>query len=508
MDIETELGTIFSQRSSGPFLFLGSGFSRRYIGLENWEDLLAKFCLNKKPYAFYRGSADNNIPLAAKLIAEDFHNLWWEAPEYEQSRVDHAASVKNKTSALRFEICKYLKEKVKDHHLDDNIKHEVEILRTCDVDGIITTNWDQFIEEIFPDYKVYTGQQELLFSNTLNIAEIYKIHGSCSNPNSLILTNDDYADYNNRNAYLASKLITIFVEHPVVFIGYSITDNNVRELLKSISLCIGKENLEKLRDNLIFIDRNEPDSGPTTETSYLQFDSVQIPVKVVKTRDFSPVYSAISQFERRLPARVLRFCKEQVYEIVKTQEPDKKIAVINYEDINNSNDVEIVFGIGVLNKLGEKGYSAINSENIYEDFVFDEEKYNPQQLIEITIPNLPKNTKFIPIFKYLRKIGITSLNDYHEKGLELDKFVKRELQEFTNGSAAAFAKHAHLPYKEFLNQATESEIFSLSPLFTNIDLVVLHQFLKDNFHKYINDRYKYQFRKLITFYDWKKYGIK
>jgi hypothetical protein len=48
------------------------------------------------------------------------------------------------------------------------------------VDGIITTNWGLFIEQIFPDYKPYIGQKELLFSNPQQIAEIYKIHGCCS----------------------------------------------------------------------------------------------------------------------------------------------------------------------------------------------------------------------------------------------------------------------------------------------------------------------------------------
>ncbi|WP_259273665.1 SIR2 family protein, partial [Klebsiella pneumoniae] len=106
-----------------------------------------------------------------------------------------------------------------------------------------------------PDYKVYTGQNELLFSNPQSIAEIYKIHGSAHKPKSLVLTDYDYADFNLKNPYLAAKLITIFVEHPVVFLGYSLSDKNISDLLSAISVCIGSENLHQLRNNLIFVQR-------------------------------------------------------------------------------------------------------------------------------------------------------------------------------------------------------------------------------------------------------------
>ncbi len=71
-----------------------------------------------------------------------------------------------------------------------------------------------------------------------------------------MLTKEDYDDYNSKNAYLAAKLITIFVEHPVVFIGYSLNDPNVQNLLETMMRSVGKNNkgLERLRNNLIFVE--------------------------------------------------------------------------------------------------------------------------------------------------------------------------------------------------------------------------------------------------------------
>ncbi|WP_293765919.1 SIR2 family protein [uncultured Aquitalea sp.] len=507
MDIEEELSAIFSQRSSGPFLFLGSGFSRRYIGLEDWEGLLEKFCISTKPYAYYRSSSNQNIPLAATLLANDFHDIWWSDARFESSRNAYAHEIKNKSSPIKYEICKYLVEKSEPNIASEELKNEIEALRTCDVDGIITTNWDMLIENIFPDYIVYSGQNELLFSNTLNIGEIYKIHGTCCNPESLVLTDSDYQDYNSRNAYLASKLITIFVEHPVVFIGYSITDNNIRELLKSISLCIGSENIEKLRDNLIFIDRKEPSTGPTIETSYLQFDSIQIPIKIVKSKDFTPVYNAIAQFERKLPARVLRFCKERLYEVVQGQNPDKKIAVVDFENIEYAADVEIVFGLGVIGKLGATGYKAITANDLFEDLIYDNKDFDPSSILSITIPSFQGGIKFAPIFKYLSKLDIKSMDEYRASGFRIDRHINKKNQDFVTGNASAFAKYASGSFSDFIKSATEPEILCLTPLFTFIDLDALLEYITQNYERIINSKYKYHFRRLMAFYDWKKYGF-
>ncbi|CRN00035.1 hypothetical protein [Pseudomonas sp. 34 E 7] len=506
MDIEAELSSVFSQRSSGPFLFLGSGFSRRYIGLEDWEGLLSRFCLTGKPYAYYKSSANNDTPKSAQLIADDFHDLWWGHDEYAIKREHSAHLINDRTSPLRLEICDYLQHK----HLNEipqTILEEINALKECDVDGIITTNWDVFTESLFPDHTVYIGQKELLFSNTMNIGEIYKIHGCCSVPDSLILTETDYHDYNNRNAYLASKLITIFVEHPVVFIGYSISDTNIRDLLKSISLCIGKENIAKLRDNLIFIDRNEPIGGPIIETSYLQFDSIQIPVKVVKTKNYTPVYDAIAQFERKLPARVLRFCKERVYEIVKGQNPDKKIAVVDYDKIQDENDIEIVFGLGVIGKVGETGYKGISIGDIFEDLISNNKNFDPKKLVETTLSLLPKQTKFVPVFKYLRELGINCKADYEKSGLELDRLINRKAEDFATASPLQTVRYSKMPFPEFLATASESEIVSMTPLLPNADSQVLSEYLRANYDHLISCNNRYHFRRLMAFYDWKTYGF-
>ena len=217
IDITNYLIENFKKRTSSPFLFIGSGFSKRYIDTDDWVSLLSRFCTDKKPYQYYLSMGGGDIPTAAGLIAKDFNEIWWSDSKYEESRSINKDDIKDETSALRIEISNYLKSK-DENETNELYKEETTLLSKANVDGIITTNWDMLIEKLFPTYEVYTGQSELLFSTTQNIAEIYKIHGSRHKPSSLTLTDKDYLDFNEKNPYLASKLITIFVEHPVIFI--------------------------------------------------------------------------------------------------------------------------------------------------------------------------------------------------------------------------------------------------------------------------------------------------
>jgi hypothetical protein len=225
--------------------------------------------------------------------------------------------------------------------------HEVELLSTLNIDGVITTNWDTFLEQIFPDYKKYTGQDQLIFSNPQEVGKIYKMHGCCTDPKSLVLTAEDYDQFNKKNAYLAAKLTTIFIEHPIVFIGYSMNDPNIKNLLGAISGCIGKNKVEELRKNLIFIERLLSNEEVGISEKSLVVDGVEVPLISIKTNEFSEVYKAISIKNREIPAQILRYCKEQLYELVKSFNPEKKMSVVSMDEISTKDDIEFVVGVGV-----------------------------------------------------------------------------------------------------------------------------------------------------------------
>lgn len=94
------------------------------------------------------------------------------------------------------------------------------------------------MEDHCDGYKTYAGQNELIFSAIQGIAEIYKIHGSIENPETIVINEEDYDEFQNKAAYLTSKLLTIFMEYPIVFLGYSISDANILRILHEIVNCL------------------------------------------------------------------------------------------------------------------------------------------------------------------------------------------------------------------------------------------------------------------------------
>lgn len=525
MALQEDLTSLFVSRGSGPFLFLGSGFSRRYLGLENWRGLLERYCTNGNPFEFYLANANGSFPLAAQLIAEDFNHYWWKQEQFADIREKAKAHIRDNTSAMRVEISRYLSKLEQSQAIKAGFENELAELSSLNVDGIITTNWDLFIEQLFPDYRVYVGQQELLFSNPQEIGEIYKIHGCSTAPESLVLTLKDYERFNDRNAYLAAKLITIFVEHPVIFIGYSISDENVQSLLRSIAACIGSENIEQLRKNLIFVQPLSADENESMADTYLSIDGVQIPIVLVQTNNFLSVYAAVNATKRKIPARILRYCKEQLFELVKSTTPEKKLCVVDYDEIDQKEDVEFLVGVGVATPgtpvamanngsgLGQVGYAALGNADLIHDVLHDDMNYDPQQVVEHVVPRVGKNSRNVPLFKYLRSLGIDSLDAYRASGLLLDKFVVRELKEFRLAQYVApfYRNYRHLSVPEIVAACTPENAASYIPHLPRerIDLDALRDFLVKHESKldYQASSYASNFRKLATLYDKLRFGF-
>ncbi|WP_143752364.1 SIR2 family protein [Marinobacter guineae] len=109
MDFEEDLARHLSVFPSSPILFIGSGMSRRYLGLDDWEGLLKRFCeLTQKSYHFYKSSANGSLPLAATELAKDFNTIWFSEDEYSESRKNFEEECDRIDSPLKYEISKYI----------------------------------------------------------------------------------------------------------------------------------------------------------------------------------------------------------------------------------------------------------------------------------------------------------------------------------------------------------------------------------------------------------------
>jgi hypothetical protein len=153
--------------------------------------------------------------------------------------------VEGPESPLKVEVARHLTGLADRLSTMGPLADELNLLRHAVVDAVITTNYDDILPALFPDFRPFVGQDGLLFANPQGIGELYQIHGSVTVPDSLVLTAADYARFEERNSYLAAKLMTIFIEHRVIFLGYSLSDRNVRSILMSIVGCLTPENISR-----------------------------------------------------------------------------------------------------------------------------------------------------------------------------------------------------------------------------------------------------------------------
>ena len=209
MDIKQTLIKKIETTQHHPFLFVGAGLSKRYIHTENWENLLRHFCVefsnNEFLYDSYSARTNEQNyygkqPQIASFLEKDYTQAVLTQENFSTFRQKYKVEIHSGISPLKLAISEYLSNKNFDPMCDEII--ELKKASARNISGIITTNYDCLLENIFSDYTVFVGQDELIFSDIYEIGEIYKIHGSISKPDSLILTAEDYKNFEDKQAYL------------------------------------------------------------------------------------------------------------------------------------------------------------------------------------------------------------------------------------------------------------------------------------------------------------------
>ena len=254
---------IIGKFNTTPFLFVGSGMTRRYLDLPDWKGLLKHFADiihdDEFAYSSYENQAKGMeckagvMPKVAELIQRDYDQKWFHDASIRTVEKDELELIHNGLSPFKAEVANYIKQKMV---LNEDYAKEISKLEEISeksIAGVITTNYDTFLEEHFNGFTKYVGQAQLIFSAIQGVAEIYKIHGSVESPDSIVINENDYVCFQEKSAYLAAKLMTIFIEYPIIFMGYSISDSNIQSIIKSIVNCLDEEQVKKLEDRFVFI---------------------------------------------------------------------------------------------------------------------------------------------------------------------------------------------------------------------------------------------------------------
>lgn len=102
---------------------------------------------------------------------------------------------------------------------------------------IVTTNFDTLLEKsdsyVVPQYEVVNSDEQLLSATKKN--KIIKMHGDVSDIESIVLKESDYINYENKKKAIHTYLKHLFFSKTIVFIGYSLSDYNIKQILNDIN---------------------------------------------------------------------------------------------------------------------------------------------------------------------------------------------------------------------------------------------------------------------------------
>ena len=408
------LQEVVARFNTTPFLFVGSGITRRYYNLPNWKDLLRHFAeeISKDRFAYrsYESRAEELetpnglLPMVASLIQRDYETEWYRNPELRTLDEAGLAQVEAGASPFKAEVAAFIKA---NSILNPEYKPEIDKLKNIskqNIAGVITTNYDAFFDKLFPDYRVYIGQNDLVFSAIQGIAEIYKIHGSIMQPDSLVINNDDYRLFNEKSKYLAAKLMTIFMEYPIIFMGYSLADENIRNILSDITVCLPDDKFEKLQERFVFVERKPDMSGITVSSHSVNLGNRMLNMTKVSLSDFGLLYDALAAKKAGIPVKLLRRFKEEIYSYVITSKPGPLMQVAPLDDPQIDEDrLAISIGIQTTGELGLG--SLVDSDKWYRDIVTDEIKeygFSFDQVLDRAFSVAFKSSSgFLPVHKAL-----------------------------------------------------------------------------------------------------------
>lgn len=207
-------------------LFLGTGLSIN-SGLPGWKTLL-KPCANELGL-----SLDNELDLYA--IAQFYAN-------------------KHSDAELRRIVSGVINRLVASNNL-------LEGLLDVGFSSIWTTNYDKLVERgldsRFVPYNAVFSDKNLASINKHEKVTVYKMNGDISDPTNMVVTKNDYEQYQKQHPLFLTYLKKELVSNTFLFVGYSFTDDLVLSNLSAIKDFLG--NSSNSHYAIMVVDENNTD---------------------------------------------------------------------------------------------------------------------------------------------------------------------------------------------------------------------------------------------------------
>lgn len=194
--------------------FVGSGFTKAilenntYYEAYTWAELL-KICCEEMKINENILKNKNSYPEIATKICKEYSI---------ENNITYQEAVRKMKCIISEKTNVYPEESIK----EDYEKY----FRNIPASWITTTNYDTVLENILGGDCISISPDGC-FTKISNMIPIYHIHGVCNIPDSIVITNEDYAYMFRPNDYRQARLPFLMKESLVIMIGYALGDLNV-----------------------------------------------------------------------------------------------------------------------------------------------------------------------------------------------------------------------------------------------------------------------------------------
>ena len=497
------ISEFISKFSNHPILFIGTGMSLRYLNNSyTWDELLQKIAFELKDNNEYyldiksrHGNANKyNYAEIAKELEVEFNRCLEQDRhgKFEETNDIFYHNMQLGINVSRFKI--YLSQLFM--NLDFKAKKADEIIELKkvrkNIGSIITTNYDKLIENIF-EFKPLIGN-DILLSNPYG--SVYKIHGCVDNPDKIIITSDDYSQFNKRYELIRAQLLSLFIHNPIIFMGYNIGDENIKDILKTIFTYVepNTEQAEKIRRNFLLVEYDGgSDNSEVCEHDIDMEGFSTIRINKIKTDNYIQIYNALSELQLPISAMDIR----KVQSIVKEIYAGGSIKVNITEDLDSLDNGDKVLVIG-SEKTIKYDYQT-TSEMIANYFNIIEEEN--KQLLYLIDKLKIQPSQYFPIH------GFSSINPEISKTDVLKKQQHEKLTEFLK-NLKPHCKTQNASIDGILNDTAISQTYKSSAIIYSILNKKVDINDAENFLRNCENKNDTEYRKMLCAYDYIKYNKK
>ncbi len=443
-----------------PALFIGAGISRRYLkDYPDWKQFVERLgkavglssfdVLSYIKQQTNSGKTETEALLATTTIIENKLNDIIVSGNSDSvfSKEEQSEIIKQNIDNIKFLAKQIFQHTILDDNLPTYKQTELRLFAQLknNIPYIFTTNYDNFIERIFTDYKCFITQSDYLYNDNSEYAEIYKLHGCCTAPNSMVFTESDYAKFEELSYLSVSKLVCVLAERPIIFMGYSIHDPDIISILNKITFCLDAEHIKQFQRNLIVIDWNAGNLSLPINKYTLNIDKNRsLTFTYISTDNYSRVLYYLTKIQPSAKFSEVRKMRKLIKELVDKNDKKLPMLIRNVLDIKNisnnvadeTNEIAATLGDNVSPNAevtaiitSNEGLTKTPSEKLFIDALKKTDSFPAYGVImEWFKERIPYNT-IAPLYYYLGKLSkneLSSLSDKVKEKLKIYKVHKRK----------------------------------------------------------------------------------